>query len=69
MTDEADEVLREFGYCRWNLSKSPGGGSYWKTMCGRRFDFYVSRPKENNFRYCPYCGKDIVKKDGRLKRG
>ena len=47
--------------CGWNLV---GDDSYYETECGRAFCFNDGGPKENSFKYCPYCGGKI-KKAGR----
>jgi Mg2+/Co2+ transporter CorC len=33
---------------------------YWQTQCGDDFVFTVGGPLENNFKYCPYCGDEII---------
>ena len=42
--------------CRWTLSASD---SYWDTGCGHAFEFYDGSPPENDFRFCPYCGRAL----------
>lgn len=31
----------------------------WDAACGQSFEFYAEGPKENKFKFCPYCGKRI----------
>lgn len=61
-----DDEFKEFGYCQWILTQSPDS-FYWETGCGRYFEFCVSNPEEMDFRYCPYCGHEIVKQNRRIK--
>ena len=32
---------------------------YWETGCNNMFQFNNGGPKENHFKFCPYCGKLI----------
>lgn len=32
---------------------------YWDASCGDSFTFETGTPQENNFTYCPFCGKKI----------
>jgi len=41
--------------CEWEW-----GDCYWDTGCGRAFEFNDGTPTDNDFRYCPYCGKELV---------
>lgn len=34
----------------------------WHTSCGQEFQLHTGTPKENSFRYCCYCGKELVEK-------
>lgn len=31
----------------------------WDTACDNRFEFNEGGPEENDFAFCPYCGKEI----------
>ena len=31
----------------------------WETDCGNMFTLISGTPIENDFQYCPYCGKEI----------
>ena len=44
--------------CIWRFD--PEG--YWQPGCDKEeaFLFTVGGPAENNFRFCPYCGKPLV---------
>jgi len=42
------------GYCMWRMDNNPKH-LLWKSECGHEVNFYVE-----NFKYCPYCGKEIV---------
>ena len=32
----------------------------WDTSCGDSACFISDGPKDNNYRFCPYCGKPLV---------
>ncbi|MCP5019605.1 MAG: hypothetical protein GY938_30630 [Ketobacter sp.] len=32
---------------------------YWETGCENMFQFGNGGPKENHFKFCPYCGQEI----------
>ena len=31
----------------------------WETACGEAWSFVDGNPRENNCRFCPFCGKKI----------
>ena len=41
--------------CTW---KGDDDGVY-STGCDNAFQFEVDGPTENNFKFCPYCGKEL----------
>jgi len=44
------------GCCEWCREEDH---DMFGTGCGNCFEFYDGGPKENNFKYCPYCGKKL----------
>lgn len=32
----------------------------WDTTCGTAYSFYTGNPKDNNYNYCPSCGKELL---------
>lgn len=32
----------------------------WDTSCDNRFEFTADGPEENDFAFCPYCGKNLT---------
>ena len=44
------------GQCEWHEDER----GLWHTQCGNVFEFYDGGPKENNFRFCPYCGRRLI---------
>jgi len=45
--------------CLWRWD----GDGFYRTLCGKTFFFDSGNVGENDFKYCPYCGKKIqVKK-------
>lgn len=51
--------------CEWTYT-DPFDYDYWETGCGEAFCFDDNELKENNYFYCPNCGKKIkeIMKDG-----
>ena len=47
--------------CKWHQNED----GQFETACKQLFEFNDG-PRENNFRFCPYCGKRLVE---RKKRG
>lgn len=44
-------------YCIW--SQEEEGCFDFVTSCNQDFQFYEGTPKENEFKFCPFCGKEI----------
>jgi hypothetical protein len=42
------------GVCLWLLWDIDC--DMWDTTCGNEFQFTTDGPRENKFRFCPYCG-------------
>jgi hypothetical protein len=40
--------------CEWTLDEADYG--CWSSGCGHAFEFTTDGPKENGFKFCPYCG-------------
>lgn len=43
--------------CKWNLEDAEG--NLYATECENRQLIFEGTPKENGYRYCPYCGRKI----------
>lgn len=43
--------------CIWALDDDDSG--CWQTDCSNAFIFNEGGCKENNFKFCPYCGKTL----------
>ena len=54
----AGEMMAE--QCEWTLDNADE--NIWETSCGEMFVFDTGGPEENDFIYCPFCGKRIVVK-------
>lgn len=52
----AHEIRERRRVCNW---KSDDDG-IWSTDCGHAWFFDTGDPKENNARFCPYCGKRLI---------
>ena len=46
-------------YCMWRYLED-WTGSYWETSCNNKFQFINGSIEGNDFKYCPYCGKEIA---------
>lgn len=53
-------VNSEPKHCYWTGHIRYDGEPYWDTSCQFMFSFFIDGPKENNFKFCPYCGKPII---------
>lgn len=42
-------------FCYW----TEGFYGVWVTDCDNGFQFSSDGPKQNSFRFCPYCGKPL----------
>jgi len=63
-TDRINDLQQELaalqertGVCNWTYDDS---GNYWHTGCGQDFVLEIGSPKENDMRFCSYCGKHLV---------
>ena len=45
--------------CTWTEDAIDGG---WDTSCGYKFDIHYGTPKENEMRFCCFCGKPLKEK-------
>ena len=45
----------EVGACKW----TPDDDGIYQTKCGEAFTFIDAGPKENNMKFCCYCGGSI----------
>jgi DNA-directed RNA polymerase subunit RPC12/RpoP len=57
MSNEASLSIRET--CTWKFYEDEWS-SYYETNCGRAYVFDFGTLTENNYKFCPYCGKRIV---------
>jgi len=42
--------------CYWIEDNTPNDSIIWQTTCANAFEFSADGPKENSFKFCPYCG-------------
>ena len=42
--------------CEWHLNDL----GYYDTACGNAHEFITDGPGENDYRFCPYCGKTLI---------
>lgn len=50
--------------CKWEYQEDE---DCWDTECGNKFVLEVGTPIENDFHFCPYCGRDLF--DGEIENG
>ena len=50
---------KENAVCKWTEVLDTWYGIYYETECGEVNEFMNDGPKENGYKYCPYCGKKI----------
>ena len=48
--------------CKWTHDDLCGD-RYYDSECGENFVFNSGNTKDNGFKYCPYCGKEIVESE------
>lgn len=52
--------MSDMPFCQW-YNDDVGGDSIWQTECKKEFYFDdSSRPDENSFKFCPFCGKGLT---------
>jgi hypothetical protein len=42
-------------FCRWIFNNF----EVWETDCGKRFEITNGTPRENEMKYCPFCGNEL----------
>lgn len=62
MSTERD-LLPHYAVCEWTLDAWINGDS-WDTSCAEKHLFSADGPKENGYKYCPYCGRPLVVEGG-----
>lgn len=59
-----EQVLAPKQMCTWTYCPGQYGSSdYWETECGNAFQLASGTPTENDFHFCPYCGKRLEEKN------
>lgn len=46
-------------FCQWVLGNFDGDVHY-ETACGHVHMFLDGDPADNNYKYCPFCGKQVT---------
>lgn len=42
--------------CKWRYDETH---EKWDTQCGNAHSFFEGGPKDNYYKFCPYCGKEL----------
>lgn len=51
--------------CTWRHAHDPEVGDYWISDCGLTWAFsFGGGPAENEWEYCPKCGKKLIEEEG-----
>jgi len=45
--------------CMWTQDGMSEYDSFWESDCRNAFQFNEGSPKDNGFKFCPYCGSSI----------
>ena len=65
VVDDAIEIVKQCGVsdyvCEWKLEDEEA--NVYDTSCRNPHILIEGTPKENNYEYCPYCGKKIKESD------
>lgn len=52
------EQIADQIYCDWNQNLIPDDES-WDTSCKNRYLLIEGRPRDNDYNFCPGCGRHI----------
>lgn len=56
-----DYVYKQpYGCCEWKFIEDCEGDGHYETNCGNAFIFTEGNVCDNDFEYCPYCGRTIL---------
>ncbi len=50
-------IMEKPKHCTWTWDDA--SENLWETSCAQLHEFIEDGPKENNYKFCPYCGKVI----------
>ncbi len=54
--------------CKWKYwGEYDTDGGRWETSCGSAFTVNEGTPKDNNMKFCPFCGKELWQLKGKSK--
>lgn len=45
--------------CKWDNQEDSWGDRFYETSCKQSFSFFEGEEKYDDFKFCPYCGKEI----------
>jgi len=54
MRKDLEQALKAKEKCKWTYDDD-----FWDTDCGKAFTIMEGTPKDNEMKYCPYCGRQI----------
>lgn len=56
---DEDSKINTKPFCEW--TEDDDGN--WETSCKNMHVFFDAGPTQNGYKFCPYCGKDLVAKE------
>ena len=51
--------MEKINSCVWLRQEDPDGDEFMETQCGKAFEFIEGDMQDNDYKFCPYCGKKI----------
>jgi hypothetical protein len=62
--DFIDSLQEPETVCKWTCDRNGFDDSnVYDTGCGDAIVYYEGTPEENNYKYCPFCGKKIQRSE------
>lgn len=61
IANKIKDIINKPAKCKW-VFEDPDL-CYYETSCNNSFMFEEGKIKENQFKYCPFCGKEIIENE------
>jgi predicted nucleic acid-binding Zn-ribbon protein len=56
---QLEDAKNDKSVCVWNYYSS-WEEDYWETSCGKTYVIIDGLPSENNYKFCPECGRKLI---------